>query len=85
VTKPCAYDRIGVAYAAVRGTDPALAKRIWTALGDSCTMVNVGAGTGSYEPPDRWVLAVEPSAMMIAQRPLDAASDPGAGGRAAVN
>jgi SAM-dependent methyltransferase len=67
------YDRIGTGYRGVRGTDPALAGRIWTALGDARTVLNVGAGTGSYEPPDRWVLAVEPSAVMIAQRPPGAA------------
>jgi hypothetical protein len=37
------------------------------ALGDARTVLNVGAGTGSYEPPDRWLLAVEPSAVMRAQ------------------
>jgi SAM-dependent methyltransferase len=42
-------------------------------LGDARTVLNVGAGTGSYEPRDRWVLAVEPSATMRAQRPPDAA------------
>jgi SAM-dependent methyltransferase len=67
------YDRIGIGYHGVRGTDPVLASRIWTALGDARTVLNVGAGTGSYEPPDRWVLAVEPSGVMIAQRPSDAA------------
>ncbi len=68
-----AYDRIGVGYRGARGTDPVLASRIWAALGDARTVLNVGAGTGSYEPPDRWVLAVEPSQVMIAQRPADAA------------
>ena len=68
-----AYDRIGLGYRGIRGTDPVLASRIWAALGDARTVVNVGAGTGSYEPPDRWVLAVEPSQVMIAQRPADAA------------
>lgn len=70
---PTAYDRIGIGYHGVRGTDPVLASRIWAALGDARTVVNVGAGTGSYEPPNRWVLAVEPSGVMIAQRPSDAA------------
>lgn len=70
---PSTYDRIGIGYHGVRGTDPVLASRIWTALGDARTILNVGAGTGSYEPPDRWVLAVEPSGVMIAQRPSDAA------------
>ena len=68
-----AYDRIGVGYRRIRCTDPVLASRIWAALGDARTVLNVGAGTGSYEPLDRWVLAVEPSGVMIAQRPSDAA------------
>jgi SAM-dependent methyltransferase len=67
------YDRIGVGYQGIRRTDPVLASRIWAALGDARTVLNVGAGTGSYEPPDRWVLAVEPSGVMIAQRSPDAA------------
>ena len=48
-------------------------RRIHAALGDAETVLNVGAGTGSYEPRDRWVLAVEPSATMRAQRPPSAA------------
>jgi SAM-dependent methyltransferase len=67
------YDRIGRTYGAIRQADPRLAAPIWRALGDAQTVVNVGAGTGSYEPPDRQVTAVEPSAVMIAQRPPDAA------------
>jgi SAM-dependent methyltransferase len=67
------YDAIGRTYTATRGTDPRIAARIWAALGDARTIVNVGAGTGSYEPADRDVTAVEPSAVMIAQRPPDAA------------
>lgn len=70
---PTTYDRIGVGYRGIRRTDPVLASRIWAALGDARTILNVGAGTGSYEPSDRWVLAVEPSGVMIAQRPPDAA------------
>src|SRR5438128_9303836 len=70
---PSMYDRIGVGYRGIRRTDPMLASRIWAALGDARTVLNVGAGSGSYEPPDRWVLAVEPSDVMIAQRPPDAA------------
>jgi len=46
---------------------------VWAALGDARTVLNVGAGTGSYEPPDRDVTAVEPSALMRAQRSEDAA------------
>jgi SAM-dependent methyltransferase len=50
-----------------------LAEPIWRALGDAQSVVNVGAGTGSYEPPDLQVTAVEPSEVMIAQRPPGAA------------
>jgi hypothetical protein len=57
----------------VRQPDPRLASKIAAALGDSQTVVNVGAGAGAYEPSDRWVLAVEPSSVMISQRPPDAA------------
>jgi SAM-dependent methyltransferase len=64
-----AYDRIGLDYSEVRRADPRLGAAIWTALGDARTVLNVGAGAGSYEPIDREVIAVEPSAVMIAQRP----------------
>ena len=67
------YDGIGGSYTATRRTEPRIAGHIWAALGDARTVVNVGAGTGSYEPPDRHVVAVEPSALMRAQRPPDAA------------
>jgi SAM-dependent methyltransferase len=67
------YDAIGRTYTATRQTEPRIAARIWAALGDARTVVNVGAGTGSYEPPDREVTAVEPSEVMIAQRPPHAA------------
>jgi SAM-dependent methyltransferase len=67
------YERHGRTYAAHRRADPRIAARIHAALGDARTVLNVGAGTGSYEPRDRWVLAVEPSATMRAQRPPDAA------------
>jgi SAM-dependent methyltransferase len=67
------YDAIGRTYTATRQTEPRIAARIWAALDDARTIVNVGAGTGSYEPPDRDVTAVEPSAVMIAQRPPGAA------------
>jgi SAM-dependent methyltransferase len=65
------YDRIGVGYARKRREDPRLAQRIWAALGDARSVVNVGAGAGSYEPPDRHVIAIEPSAVMISQRGPD--------------
>jgi DNA-binding transcriptional MerR regulator len=67
------YDAIGSAYPATRRTEPRIAARIWDALGDARTVLNVGAGTGSYEPPDRDVTAVEPSAVMRALRPAGAA------------
>ena len=67
------YDTIGATYPVTRRTEPRIAAQIWAALGDARTVLNVGAGTGSYEPPDRDVLAVEPSALMRAQRPSDAA------------
>jgi SAM-dependent methyltransferase len=67
------YETHGVGYARQRLADRRFADRIAAALGDARTVLNVGAGAGSYEPRDRWVLAVEPSATMRAQRPLDAA------------
>jgi SAM-dependent methyltransferase len=67
------YDRIGRSYAATREEDPRIAAAIHAALGDARTVLNVGAGAGAYEPRDREVTAVEPSAVMRAQRPPDAA------------
>jgi SAM-dependent methyltransferase len=67
------YERHGRGYARGRRADPRIAAQIHAALGDAATVVNVGAGAGSYEPTDRWVLAVEPSARMRAQRPPGAA------------
>jgi SAM-dependent methyltransferase len=67
------YERHGPGYARHRRSDPRIAARIHAALGDARTVLNVGAGAGSYEPDDRWVLAVEPSAAMRAQRPPGAA------------
>jgi DNA-binding transcriptional MerR regulator len=67
------YDAIGGAYTATRRTEPRIAAQVWDALGDARTVLNVGAGTGSYEPPDRDVTAVEPSPVMRAQRPAGAA------------
>jgi SAM-dependent methyltransferase len=63
------YERHGRTYARHRRADPRIAARIHAALGGARTVLNVGAGAGSYEPEDRWVLAVEPSATMRAQRP----------------
>jgi SAM-dependent methyltransferase len=67
------YDRIGQGYTAVRREDPTIAAAVHAALGDARTVVNVGAGAGSYEPRDRDVIAVEPSPVMLAQRPVGAA------------
>ncbi|UJR85566.1 class I SAM-dependent methyltransferase [Sandaracinus amylolyticus] len=65
------YGRIGIGYASHRRPDPRIAACILDALGDARTVLNVGAGAGSYEPRDRDVTAVEPSASMRAQRPAD--------------
>ncbi|GAB3560680.1 class I SAM-dependent methyltransferase [Spelaeicoccus albus] len=65
------YGPIGQAYAGYRRPDPEIAVAIETALGDARAVLNVGAGTGSYEPPDRTVTAVEPSAAMRAHRPAE--------------
>jgi SAM-dependent methyltransferase len=66
---PELYDRIGRTYTGTRRPDPRIASAIWEALGDAATVLNVGAGAGAYEPPDREVVALEPSEVMIAQRP----------------
>lgn len=63
------YDTIGDGYAQTRQEDPAIRDRLHAALGEARTVLNVGAGTGSYEPTDRHVIAVEPSDVMAAQRP----------------
>jgi SAM-dependent methyltransferase len=67
------YQRLGQGYASRRRTDPRIARLVHDALGPARTVVNVGAGAGSYEPADRRLVAVEPSAAMIAQRGPDAA------------
>ena len=67
------YEVIGRGHAAGRHTDQRIAARIWAALGKARSVVNIGAGSGSYEPPGRAVVAVEPSAVMRAQRPPGAA------------
>ena len=72
-TKPPVFDRIGSAYTRARRPDPRIMAAIGAALGDVRTLVNVGAGAGAYEPPDRPVVAVEPSRAMIEQRPTGAA------------
>lgn len=72
------YDEIGSTYTVTRRTEPRIAAQVWAALGDARTVVNVGAGTGSYEPTDRIVVAVEPSAVMRAQRQAGSAPSVGA-------
>lgn len=64
------YGQHGLGYARQRRTDPRIAALVHRALGDARTVLNVGAGAGSYEPEDRYVLAIEPSAAMRAQRPV---------------
>lgn len=67
------YERIGLGYARTRRDDPRIAAAIRAALGGASSVVNVGAGAGSYEAAGRGVIAVEPSLRMIEQRPVDAA------------
>jgi SAM-dependent methyltransferase len=67
------YDRIGTTYTVTRRPDPRIERAIHEALGDAESVINVGAGAGGYEPRDREVVAVEPSPVMIAQRPEGAA------------
>lgn len=77
---PTAYDTIGRTYARQRRPDPRIAAQLTAALGGARSVLNVGAGAGSYEPPERDVVALEPSAVMLAQRPPGAA--PAVRGRA---
>lgn len=65
------YGEAGIDYVRYRQPDPGIARHILAAIGDARTVLNVGAGAGSYEPRDREVIAVEPSATMRAQRPPD--------------
>lgn len=67
------YDTIGRTYTATRRADPRIEQQIHAALGNARSVVNVGAGTGSYEPTDRFVAAVEPSPVMLEQRAPGAA------------
>lgn len=75
------YAEIGDGYAKIRQPDPRIEAAVWVALGEARTVLNVGAGAGSYEPYDRVVTAIEPSASMRAERPphrvraIDATSD----------
>ena len=67
------YDAIGHSYSARRQPDPRLAARLDALIGSNGTVLNVGAGTGSYEPGRSGVVAVEPSAVMLRQRSRSAA------------
>ena len=62
------YEEIGGGYSLTRREDPRFAAAIHGALGDARSVVNVGAGAGSYEPQDRHVIPIEPSDVMAAQR-----------------
>lgn len=62
------YDNIGINYSMTRGTDPRIAQQLYAELQDATRIVNIGAGTGSYEPENVDLVAVEPSAEMISQR-----------------
>ena len=62
------YDKYGQQYSGYRQTDPRIAAYVYDALTDAKTILNVGAGAGSYEPADKYVVAVEPSEVMRAQR-----------------
>ena len=67
------YDTISSSYTSTRRADPRIARHIHAALSDARTVLNVGAGTGNYEPLDRQVIAVEPSTEMIRKRAPDLA------------
>lgn len=67
------YDRIGGGYATTRREDPRIVALLESALGSARSVVNVGAGAGSYEPAQRHVVAIEPSDVMAAQRPREKA------------
>jgi SAM-dependent methyltransferase len=62
------YDKYGQQYSGYRQTDPRIAAYVYDALTDAKTILNIGAGAGSYEPADKYVVAVEPSEVMRAQR-----------------
>ena len=73
IAGPSRYETIGAGYARRRQTEPRIAARIEAALGDARSVLNVGAGAGSYEPADREVIALEPSLTMIRQRRAESA------------
>ena len=62
------YDKIGNNYSVMRVTDPRIAEQLYAELRGATRIVNIAAGTGSYEPEDIELVAVEPSSVMIAQR-----------------
>jgi SAM-dependent methyltransferase len=62
------YDQLGQKYSGYRQTDPRIAEYVTKALGGAKTILNVGAGAGSYEPSDKYIVAVEPSIVMRSQR-----------------
>jgi SAM-dependent methyltransferase len=66
---PFDYNQDGKQYSGYRKADPRISQYIWESLGDAKSVLNIGAGTGSYEPIDRYVFAVEPSEVMRKQRP----------------
>lgn len=71
--RPARYEDIGKGYARTRREEPRISAVLHAALGDARSLVNVGAGTGAYEPRDRHVIAIEPSDVMAAQRPRELA------------
>jgi len=68
------YDTIGLNYSNLRKPDTRIAQTIESALGDAKTVLNVGAGAGSYEPTDKQITAIEPSSKMIQQRSASSAT-----------
>lgn len=68
MTATVRYDQIGVGYGLMRRPDDRLRRTLHAALGDACSVLNIGAGTGNYEPIDRRVVGAEPSRVMIRQR-----------------
>ena len=68
------YEAFGAGYASTRQTEPRIARHLWRALRGARTVVNIGAGSGSYEPEDIEVIAVEPSRTMASQRPAGRAA-----------
>jgi len=63
------YDKLGTQYSRYRKPDAAIAAAILREIGDRQKILNIGAGVGAYEPENRNVVALEPSHVMISQRP----------------